>query len=74
MIRKEMTCGVLQVSVFGPLFWNIAFDDIPKKEVPPRVNIICYADDTLLVTMEDDILMLEWKVNITLEAVTSCIE
>ncbi len=62
VVRKEMACGVLQGSVLGPLLWNITFDNILKEEVSLRVSIICYAKDTLVVTAEDDIPMLEWKV------------
>ncbi len=54
--------------------WNIAFDDILKEEVPPGVNVICYADDTLEVTVENDIQTLKQKVNTTLEAMTRWIE
>ncbi len=57
-----------------PLLWNIAFDDILKEEVPPGVSIICYANDTLVVTVVDDISMLEQKVNTTLKAMTHLIE
>ncbi len=71
MVRKEMMCGVPQGSVLGLLLWNVAFGDILKKEeVPPGVNIICYADDNLVVTVENDIPALEWKVNTALEAMT----
>ncbi len=48
---KDMTCGVPQGSVLRPLLWNIASDDILKEEVPPGVTIICYTDDTLVVTV-----------------------
>ncbi len=74
MVRKEMTCGVPQGSVLRPLLWNITFDDILKEEVPPGVNVICYADDTLVVTAENDIPTLERKVHTALEAMTRCIE
>ncbi len=81
-VQKVMTCGVLQGSVLGvlqgsvlgPLLWNIAFDDILKEEVPPGVNIICYSDDTLVVTTENDVSTLEQKVNTALEAMTHWIE
>ncbi len=74
MARKEMTCGVPQGSVLAPLLWNITFDDILKEKVPPRVSIICYTDDTLVITAEDDISMLQRKVNTALEAMTHWIE
>ncbi len=61
-------------SVLGPLLWNITFDDILKEEVPPGVNVICYVDDTLVVTVENDIPTLERKVNTTLEVMTHWIE
>ncbi len=69
-----VVCGVLQGSVLGSLLWNIAFDDILKEEVPPGVNFICYADDTRVVTAENDISTLERKVNTALEAMTRWIE
>ncbi len=74
MVRKEMICGVPQGSVLGPLLWNITFDNILKEEVPLAVSIICYTANTLLVTAEDDIPMLERKVNTTFEAMTHWIE
>ncbi len=63
MIEKEMTCGVQHRLVPGPLLWNIAFDSILKEEVLLGVSVICYTDNTLVVSAEDDIPMLEWKVN-----------
>ncbi len=74
LVRKEMTCGIPQGSVLRPLLWNIAFDAILKEEVPPGVNVICYADNTLVVTAEDDIATLERKVNTALEAMMRWIE
>ncbi len=59
VVRKEMTGGVLQGSVHGPLLWSIAFDDILKNEVLPAVSVVYYAGDTLVVTAKDDIAMLE---------------
>ncbi len=70
MVQKEMMCEVPLGSVLGRLLWNIAFDDILKEEVPPGVNVICYVDDTLVVTAENAIPTLEWKVNSDLEAMT----
>ncbi len=71
MVRKEITCRVPQGSVLGSLIWNIGYDDNLKEEVPPWVSmIICYTDDTLAVTAENDIPMLERKVNTILQVAT----
>ncbi len=70
MIKKEMICGIPQGSVFGPLLWTTASDDILKKEVKSGLSIICYTDDTLVVTVEDNIPMLEREVNTNLEVTT----
>ncbi len=61
-------------SVFGPLLWNIAFDNIPKEDVPPRVNIICFADNTLVVMAENDIPIFKRNVNTALTAMTHWIK
>ncbi len=49
-------------------------DDIPKEEVPAGVNVICYAEYTLVVTAENYIPTLERKVNTVLETMTRWIE
>ncbi len=74
-----MICGVPQESIPGYLLCNIAFDAILKEEVSsvvsiPRVSIVYYTDNTLVVTAEDDISTLGQKVNTTREAMTHWIE
>lgn len=44
-----MERGVLQGSVLGPLFWNIAYDEVLQGDRPPGCVTICYADDTLVL-------------------------
>lgn len=48
--QKAMMAGVPQGSVLGPVLWNIAFDSVLKLAAADECcNILCYADDTLIV-------------------------
>lgn len=46
--RREMSCGVPQGSVLGPLLWNIGYDWVLRGATLNGVAITCYADDTLV--------------------------
>jgi len=47
----------------GPTLWNIAFNDVFKVELPPGVQLICYAGDTLVVGCADTIAEVECRFN-----------
>ncbi|XP_029157037.1 uncharacterized protein LOC114929629 [Nylanderia fulva] len=40
-------------SVLGPLMWNLAYDVTLRTALPPGCNVICYADDTLVMVGGD---------------------
>ena len=46
---REVTCGVSQESVFGPSLWNVGLDVILRLKLPPEMQLICHANDTLVV-------------------------
>jgi len=44
---QTLTCWVPQESVFGPLLWNLAYN--PPHRPSCRLQLVYYADDTLIV-------------------------
>jgi len=51
---KKMERGVPQRSVLGPLLWDIEYNWVLRGDLPPGVDLVCYADDTLVVARGRD--------------------
>ena len=49
LFSKSQTKGCIQGSTCGPLFWNIALDDIFRLELPSNCYLQAFADDILLI-------------------------
>ena len=44
-----------QESVLSPLLWNLRYDQVLRQvELPQDCQIICYADDTIVLASERD--------------------
>ena len=73
-MRRAVTDGVPQGSVLGPTLWNIGFNGILKLQLPPGVQILCYADDTLVVACADAVDEVQHMVNKALDTLTKWIQ
>jgi len=47
---RTIQAGVPQGSVIGPLLWNVGYDVILHKDLEVGSHLICYADDTLILS------------------------
>ncbi|XP_046621171.1 uncharacterized protein LOC124305634 [Neodiprion virginianus] len=49
-----VTAGVPQGSVLGPLLWIMSFDQVLRVGAEPDTAVVCYADDTLVLSAAAD--------------------
>lgn len=49
VLDVQITGGVPQGSVIGPLLWNLTYDSVLKTVLPAGAEIIGFADDTLVI-------------------------
>ncbi|GAB1869618.1 Reverse transcriptase [Camponotus japonicus] len=69
VIRRDVRAGVPQGSVLGPLLWNIAFDSVLRVPLEDGCNIVCYADDTLIIASSSSLFDTVVKSNIQIARV-----
>ncbi|XP_070162482.1 uncharacterized protein [Polyergus mexicanus] len=71
---RKVEAGVPQGSVLGPLLWNIAFDGVLNlAEDEPDCDILCYADDTLIIVNGSNLRNVSLKASVFITRVTNFI-
>ena len=67
----NITCGVPQGSILGPLLFTIYINDLPSCNLFSKPKM--YADDTTLTTSAEDPCVLEHKINYDMNLIQSCL-
>jgi hypothetical protein len=49
-VKRPVERGVLQGSVLRPILWITAYDRVLRCPMSPGAGLVCYADDTLVLT------------------------
>lgn len=74
LISRPMLAGVPQGSVLGPTLWNIGYDSVLQEGYEFGCQIICYADDTLVLATADTIQLAAARVNLQTAMVVNRIQ
>ncbi|KAL4108057.1 hypothetical protein QTP88_018314 [Uroleucon formosanum] len=67
----NVTCGVPQGSVVGPLLWNMRYDRVLRIQLPREVRLVGFADDTLVMVWGKTSDEVEATANSALDAVAA---
>ncbi|KAH8323775.1 hypothetical protein KR067_012650, partial [Drosophila pandora] len=69
--RYEVTAGVPQGSVLGPLLWNIMYDEVLRIELPEGCKLIGFADDLALMVVAKETKEVESNANNAIKCISA---
>lgn len=72
--KRRMHAGVPQGSVLGPLLLNLSYDWALGAVLQPQTRLLCYADDTLLLSLGVSPTLAAWRATASAAALISRIQ
>lgn len=71
---RQMCAGVPQGSILGPMLWNLTYDWVLRSTLQPQTELICYADDTLVISTASTPTLAAWRATATAAVVINRIQ
>ncbi|XP_041452024.1 uncharacterized protein LOC121405423 [Drosophila obscura] len=72
--QYEVSGGVPQGSVLGPLLWNAMYDGILRLSLPHGVHVVGFADDVAVLVVAKDLAAVETTCNLTIALIQQWLE